>query len=51
MPPIAEMVGNVAFEIELSSPSNNSRLISSPANRKNMNIRPSLINKITGFDV
>ncbi len=43
MPPIAAIAGKMAFSRELSAPSISSRFTSRPINRKNIAIRPSLI--------
>src|SRR5258708_19050257 len=49
-PAIAAAIGNAAFRKEASSPTNVSRLISSPTSRKNSTIRPSLIQKCKGSE-
>ena len=46
IPPIAATTGNNAFFIEESSPTNTSRFISSPTEKKKIAIKASLINCI-----
>ena len=43
MPPTAAVMGNAAFLIVESSPDKTSRLISRPITKKNIPIKPSLI--------
>jgi hypothetical protein len=49
MPPTAATAGSTSWSGEESSPSRNSRLISSPTSRKNTAMRPSLIHSRKGL--